>query len=172
MSEAIGQESAYRVRSRRLHVVVRTLYGGSRPDAPIGSVIDTAAWQRLRPVIVARGWEQRVIISVKLAHTLIFLVLSSVIVRFAWSGVHGRWTRWMGLALAAVGIETAVIIANGGRCPLSGIVEDLGAESGTVSDIFLPGWIARRIPHVSSALIAAGLLGLLVRRLIRRYSPA
>ena len=121
------------MRSRRLHVVVRTLYGGSRPDAPIGSVIDTAAWQRLRPVIVARGWEQRVIISVKLAHTLIFLVLSSFIVWFAWSGVRGRWTRRMGLTLVAVGIEAAVIIANGGRCPLTGVVEAVEVENAAMS---------------------------------------
>jgi len=159
-------------RSRRLRVIVRTLFGGSRPDAPLGSVLDTALWRRVRPTIVARGCERGVITSVKLAHTLIFLVLSSVIVWFAWSGLRGRWSRRMGLVLGAVGVEAVVIVANGGRCPLTGIVEDLGAESGTVSDIFLPGWMARRIPHISSALIAAGLLGLTVRRLMRRYAPA
>lgn len=152
----------------RAMATVQTLFGGSRPDAPFGEVIDTAAWQRMRPEIVARGWQQQVITAVKLSHTLIFLILSSVIVWFAWSGLRGRWSRRMGLALAAVGAEAAVIVANGGRCPLTGIVEDLGAEHGTVSDIFLPGWAARRIPHISSALIAAGLLGLAAHRLARR----
>ncbi|HMM43401.1 MAG TPA: hypothetical protein PKA95_16025, partial [Thermomicrobiales bacterium] len=86
----------------RLTAAARALYGGSKPDAPFGAVIDTAAWQRLRPAIVARGWEQPVITGVKLAHTLIFAVLSSLIVWFAWSGLRGRWSRRMGLVLAAV----------------------------------------------------------------------
>lgn len=108
------------------------------------------------------------IAAIKATHTAIFVVLSSVIVWFAWSGLRGRWSRRMGLALAAVGVEAAVITANGGRCPLTAVVEDLGAERGTVSDIFLPGWAARRIPHISSALVAAGLLGLAARRVARR----
>ena len=152
----------------RLTAAARALYGGSKPDAPFGAVIDTAAWQRLRPAIVARGWEQPVITGVKLAHTLIFAVLSSLIVWFAWSGLRGRWSRRMGLVLAAVGVEAAVITANGGPCPLTGVVEDPGARRGTLPDIFLPGWAARRIPHISSALVAAGLLGLAARRLARR----
>lgn len=154
--------------SGRLPAAIRTLYGGAKPDAPFGAVINTAAWQRLRPVVVERGWQAPVIASVKLVHTLIFLVMSGVIIWFAWSGLRGRWSRRMGLVLAAVGIEATVITANGGRCPLTAVVEDLGAERGTVSDIFLPGWVARRIPHISSALVAAGLLGLAARRLAGR----
>lgn len=164
----MATDTADERRPRGLPTILRALYGGSKPDAPFGAVVDTATYQRLRPSIVARGWQQPVISAVKLGHTLIFLVLSSVIVWFAWSGLRGRWSGRMGLALGTVGVEAAVIIANGGRCPLTAVVEDLGAERGTVSDIFLPAWAARRIPHISSTLVVAGLLGLAVHRLARR----
>ena len=38
-------------------------------------------------------------------------------------------------------------MANRGHCPLTRLVEDLGADSGRVSDIFLPRWFADRIPQ-------------------------
>ncbi|HCG29768.1 MAG TPA: hypothetical protein DEU95_08530 [Chloroflexi bacterium] len=162
------RDDAHNWTGTRLTSAIGALYGGSKPDAPFGAVIDTSVWQHLRPAIVERGWQQHVITAVKLAHTLIFLILSSLIVWFAWSGLRGRWSRRMGLALASVGVEAVVITTNGGRCPLTGIVEDLGAERGTVSDIFLPRWAARRIPHISSSLVLLGLLGLAAHRLARR----
>jgi hypothetical protein len=46
-------------------------------------------------------------------------------------------------------------------------VESLGAESGCVSDIFLPRWFADRIPQIFGPLLAVGLFGLVVRRVQR-----
>jgi hypothetical protein len=53
------------------------------------------------------------------------------------------------------------------HCPLTGLVESLGAESGRVSDIFLPRWFADRIPQIFGPLLAVGLFGLVVRRVQR-----
>ena len=44
--------------------------------------------------------------------------------------------------------------ANGFHCPLTGVAESLGAEDGSVTDIFLPMWFAKRLPAIHLPLIA------------------
>ena len=46
-----------------------------------------------------------------------------------------------------------IFVANDGVCPLTPLTERLGAERGSVSDIFLPDAVARTIPLWSSALL-------------------
>jgi hypothetical protein len=35
---------------------------------------------------------------------------------------------------------------------------ELGARSGTVTDIFLPEWVSRRVPFVSGTALVVGLI--------------
>jgi hypothetical protein len=65
--------------------------------------------------------------------------------------------------VAAVG-ESIVFVVNRGRCPLTQLVEALGAENGRVSDIFLPRWFADRIPQLFGPPLVIGLLGLAYHR--------
>ena len=53
--------------------------------------------------------------------------------------------------------ETAVFVGNGCTCPLTPIAERLGAERGSVADIYLPGWFARRLPLIAGAALVGGL---------------
>ena len=62
--------------------------------------------------------------------------------------------------------ESAIFAFNGFRCPLRKVAEDLGAESGQVTDIFLPRPIAERIPHIFTPPLILGILALLWRRLL------
>jgi hypothetical protein len=52
--------------------------------------------------------------------------------------------------------ETALYVSNNQVCPLTPLAEELGAARGSVVDIFLPSWAARRIPLVAgtAALLA------------------
>jgi hypothetical protein len=53
--------------------------------------------------------------------------------------------------------ETLVFAGNGFRCPLTQVAERLGAERGSVTDIYLPRWFARNLPAIYVPLI--GLAG-------------
>jgi hypothetical protein len=110
------------------------------------------------------SWRRTAIAGIKLVHSAIFLVNAASVLHVFWVGVLGRPTRWTGFALAAALGETTVFLANRGRCPLTGLVETLGAESGRVSDIFLPRWFADRIPLVFGPPLAVGLVALAWRR--------
>lgn len=58
-----------------------------------------------------------------------------------------------------------IFLANGFRCPLAGIAERVGAERGSVTDIYLPYWFAHNLPaiHVPLILLAGCLHGLNLR---------
>lgn len=56
--------------------------------------------------------------------------------------------------------EPIVFVANRGRCPLTEAAERLGAESGRISDIFLPRRCADRIPQLCAPPLLIGMFAL------------
>jgi hypothetical protein len=104
---------------------------------------------------------------IKAIHSLIFLVLQTAILYFLYKGFRGESDQHAGKAAMVVGAECLIYAANGFRCPLTGVAENLGAERGSVTDIFLPSWLASNIDRICGPLFAVGLL-LHVRNLGRR----
>jgi hypothetical protein len=106
------------------------------------------------------GNRPRAIFVVKLVHLAIFLsVAASVLVVFC-AGLTNRRSRLATVALAVALGESLIFTANRFRCPLRALAEDLGAESGQVTDIFLPPWFAERIPFIFTPLLAVGIGGM------------
>jgi hypothetical protein len=107
---------------------------------------------RIRPAV---SMPRRVALaSIRAVHTLIFAVILACIGWLVLTGATGRRDRTVGLAAGLVAVEVAVWIANDRVCPLTPLAEQLGAERGSVSDIFLPDVVARTLPIWSSALLA------------------
>ena len=44
--------------------------------------------------------------------------------------------------------EGLVFAGNGFRCPLTALAKRYGAESGSVTDIYLPDWFAHNMPVI------------------------
>ncbi len=108
--------------------------------------------------------------AVRAFHTAIFLGELSSIVWLVVSGATGRRDRSVAVAAVAVAAEASVFVANGGVCPLTPLAERLGAERGSVSDIFLPDRVARTIPIWSTALVLLALV-LHGRSIVRSRDP-
>jgi hypothetical protein len=99
--------------------------------------------------------------ALKTVHTVIFVGELAAIGWLLVSGLAGRRDRTVGIAAAAVAVEIVVFVANDGVCPITPLTERLGAEHGSVSDIFLPDALARTTPIWATALlVTAGLLHL------------
>jgi len=113
--------------------------------APLGRVIPLGA----RPAALA---------TIKAAHTVIFVSVAAAILLFVWDGLRQRPGRRAGTALAVALGETAVYLSNNQVCPLTPLAEELGAERGSVADIFLPDWLSRRIPLFGGAALVIGLI--------------
>jgi hypothetical protein len=103
----------------------------------------------LNPVAVLR--------LVKAGHTLVwafFVTCILAIPLFAWRGRFGGV-----LAFAAlVFVEIAILIANGWRCPLTGVAERYTDDRSDNFDIYLPCWLARHNKVIFGWLFVAGLL--------------
>ena len=99
-----------------------------------------------------------VIVAIKSFHSAAFFSIFGLILLFTWDGIRGRSTRRTATAAAIALAETAVFVTNNQVCPLTPLVEELGAASGTVTDIFLPDPISRRIPTFSGGILILGLV--------------
>jgi hypothetical protein len=94
---------------------------------------------------------------IKALHTVIFASVAGAIGLFLWDGLRQRRGRRAAVALGVVLTESAMYVSNNQVCPLTPLAEQLGAERGSVADIFLPDRLARRIPLVGSSALVLGL---------------
>jgi hypothetical protein len=124
---------------------------------PVWSGLITAPLARLIPIDRRR----QALSAIKAIHTAIFFSIAGAVLLAVWDGVRRRPGRRTALAGGVVLAESVVFVSNNQVCPLTPLAEELGAERGSVVDIFLPDWAARRIPVVAgSAAVLALVLNL------------
>jgi hypothetical protein len=102
-----------------------------------------------------------VLVSIKILHTLAWFSIESCVVYLLVAGFAKRSDRRATVAAAVVGAECLIFATNRFRCPLTLLADSLGAESGSVTDIYLPGWFAHYLPaiHIPLLVLAAFLHG-------------
>lgn len=151
---------------------------GARPHMPVDKDATLAEFEqvsprfpvfRVVPVTVTNQPAHRhragaVVFAVKLIHSVIFLSIAASILHIFYAGITNRNSRWTGISLVITLGESLVFTANGWRCPLTKLAEKFGAESGQVTDIFLPRWFADRIPQIFTPPLVIGILTLLWHR--------
>jgi hypothetical protein len=118
-------------------------------------------WSQALTVPAARwmpiGSRRSALTVIKGLHTVIFASVGGAILVFVWEGLRQRPGRRAAIALGVALGETAIYLSNNQVCPLTPLAEELGAERGSVSDIFLPDWAGRRIPLVAGGALVLGL---------------
>lgn len=93
------------------------------------------------------------LVAVKAVHTLAWFSIECCMVYLLYAGFARQSDRRAALAAAVVGGESLIFAANGFRCPLTDVAESLGAENGSVTDIYLPRWFAHDLPAIHAPLI-------------------
>ncbi|HEX9541421.1 MAG TPA: hypothetical protein VGA04_24920 [Streptosporangiaceae bacterium] len=96
---------------------------------------------------------RRTLRVIKAVHTLAWFSIESCMVYVLYAGLTRRTDRRAAIAGAVVAGESLVFAANGFRCPLTDLAESLGAEHGSVTDIYLPAWFARNLPVIHAPLL-------------------
>lgn len=110
------------------------------------------------------------VVVIKAFHTLAWLSIESCVVYVLYAGFVGRTDRRVGIAAAVITGETLVFAGNGFRCPLTRLAERFGAETGSVTDIYLPPWFAHKIPAIHAPLLVL-MTYLHVRNHRRKHVP-
>lgn len=75
-----------------------------------------------------------------------------------YSGLARRSDRRAAIAAAVVAAESLVFVGNRCRCPLTQVAEQLGTEQASVTDIYLPDWLARNLPAIHVPLIIVAIV--------------
>lgn len=109
--------------------------------------------------------------GVKAVHSVAFLVIQTAILFLLYKGVRRQSDRSAAVAASIAVGETVIYVGNGLRCPLTGLAEDLGAQRGSVTDIFLPKWLAANIANIYGPLLAIA-LGLHAKNLVATRDKA
>jgi hypothetical protein len=106
-----------------------------------------------------RSWDALTV--VRAAHTVIYVVMASATFVVFYAGISGGSGGWLWLAAALVGVESAVFLGSGFKCPLTAVATKYGASGG--ADTFLPERITRHTFQVFGPLILLGVVLLGVR---------
>ena len=117
----------------------------ARLTRPVAGVVPA----RLRPLAL---------VAIKAVHTAAFALIAGSIVVFAWDGIARRPGHRAQVTAGIAFSEVLVYASNNQVCPLTPLAEELGAQSGTVTDLYLPGSVSRRIPLLGSAALLIGLV--------------
>jgi hypothetical protein len=97
----------------------------------------------------ADGW----VAVVKVIHTAAWFSIESCVAYLLYAGLSGRTDRRAAIAAGVVFGESALFAANRFRCPLTELAQSLGAESGSVTELYLPKWFAHNLPAIHVPLL-------------------
>lgn len=109
---------------------------------------------RMNPTATGTHGSRAALVTVKTIHTLAWFSIEACMVYVLYAGFARRSDRRAGIAAGVVAAETAIFAGNGFRCPLTQVAERVGAERGSVTDIYLPRCFARNLPAIHVPLIA------------------
>ncbi len=96
--------------------------------------------------------------TIKAVHTAIYAVMVAAIFYILYCGVTGALNVQLVVAIGLVGLEAAVFMGNGRKCPLTALARRYGDPKGYVGDLFCPEWLARRTFLIFTSLFVIGLL--------------
>jgi hypothetical protein len=94
---------------------------------------------------------------------LIFWWQVVCLVYILYAGIAATFNIILLLAIISIAFNGVLLILNKGRCPFTTLAEKQGAQSGAVTDLFLPKFIARNIFRVSFPFFILELILLAVR---------
>jgi hypothetical protein len=91
--------------------------------------------------------------AVKAFHTVIWFTIEFAVLYLLYTGIRRKKGPAVTVAASIVALESAVFLGNGARCPLTSVAESLGDEHGSVTDIYLPRWLAKSLPVIHIPLL-------------------
>ncbi len=95
------------------------------------------------------------LVAVKLLHTAIWFFFASCIVAIPIAGAR-RHFLYAAVMSGLVLVECAVLLVNGGRCPLTAVAGQYTKQREDNFDIYLPLWLARWNKTIFGILFVIG----------------
>jgi hypothetical protein len=100
---------------------------------------------------------------IKFIHSMIFWWQVACLAYLLYACITSTFSIFVLIAIVCILINGLLLLLNKGRCPFTTLAENQGAEKGSVTDIFLPEFIARNIFKVSTPFFCVELIILAIR---------
>lgn len=101
--------------------------------------------------------------SIKLTHTMVFLLSAGAIFYLLWAGISGRLTPFIWVAVAIPALVGLGLKLNGDECILQTWAKRLEGSSEWVSDIYIPDWLSLRVRTIFTPLYVLSLILIIIR---------
>jgi len=95
------------------------------------------------------------LVQIKLLHTAVWLFFAACIVAIPIAGARRQYL-WAAILIGLVLVECSVLVANRGRCPLTGVAARYTEQRTANFDIYLPLWLAQYNKAIFGALFIGG----------------
>jgi hypothetical protein len=102
---------------------------------------------------------------IKIIHTLIWAVMASAVFYVFYAGITKTFGVVLWLSIGLIVIETAVLLLNKWRCPLTPVAMQYTSDRRENFDIYLPEWLAKHNKLIFTTIFLAGLI-LVARNLL------
>ena len=112
-------------------------------------------------------WRTLALVSLKAVHSLLYFSIEFCMGYLIYAGLKGREDKRTAIAASVVVGESLLFLGNRCRCPLTGLAHKLGDAHGSVTDIYLPDFLASNLPLIHVPLLALALF-LHVRNVLRK----
>jgi len=100
---------------------------------------------------------------VRLAHDVVFVVMTAATLVVLYAGLTGARGPWLSVALALIITEIVVFVSFGMRCPLAILAVQYGAENGHAFEVVLSPRVSRAAFLTVDTIGAVGLTLLAAR---------
>ena len=109
----------------------------------------------------------RHLITIKLLHTLIWVILAGATFGVLYSGLSGHITFYTWVAIAMIVLEGIVLLIFRWSCPLTLVARKYSDSQKDNFDIYLPNWLARHNKLIFTTLFLTGFVLVLLRVVFR-----
>lgn len=103
------------------------------------------------------------LITIKIAHTLIWVFFVSVIFYILYSGVSGSINTYTWICIGLIVVEGIVLAIYKMYCPLTVMARKYSDSEKDNFDIFLPNWLARYNKIIFTTIYFIGVIMVLIR---------
>jgi hypothetical protein len=108
--------------------------------------------------------DQMIVTLIKMIHTLVFLVASLCVLYTLRCGIVGEMKlRRLRFSILLPSVIFILWLINGHKCILASLVYYFSGGNHSVSDIYLPEWLASRIMPYSTAVMSVAISLILFR---------
>jgi len=103
--------------------------------------------------------------AIKLAHSIVWLILGTTTFYIFYSGLINRVTIYTWIAIATIVGEGIVLLSLKWTCPLTIMARKYSDSQKDNFDIFLPNWLARHNKTIFTTMFIVGVILVIYRKL-------